>query len=216
MAEIKQSFTVNHNRSVVWDMFQDLPKVVSCIPGASLSEPPVDGVAKGRISVKLGPIKADFGGEAKVEPNPADFTGTITGAGVDKNQNSRAKGVVTYTLIELEGGARTQVDVAVDYTLSGGLAQFARGGIVEAVAGQIISDFTENLEAEIEAANPAPVAAVTASAEAGTSGAAAAVAAPAAAPAPAKAKPRELNMFALLMTVLGNKLRSLFGGKTQP
>jgi hypothetical protein len=106
--------------------------------------------------------------------------------------------------------------VAVDYTLSGGLAQFARGGIVEAVASQIISDFTENLEAEIEAANPAPVAAVAASAEAGTSGAAASVAAPAAAPAPAKAKPRELNMFALLMTVLGNKLRSLFGGKTQP
>lgn len=216
MAEIKQSFTVNHARSIVWDTFQDLPKVVSCIPGASLSEPPVDGVAKGAISVKLGPIKANFGGEAKVEPNPADFSGTITGAGVDKNQNSRAKGVVTYTLIDLDGGKRTQVDVAVDYTLSGGLAQFARGGIVEAVAGQIISDFTENLEAEIEAANPAPVAAVAASAEAGTSGAAASVAAPAAAPAPAKAKPRELNMFALLMTVLGNKLRSLFGGKTQP
>lgn len=212
MAEIKQSFTVNHNRSVVWDMFQDLPKVVSCIPGASLSEPPVDGVAKGRISVKLGPIKADFGGDAKVEPNPADFTGTITGAGVDKNQNSRAKGVVTYTLIELEGGARTQVDVAVDYTLSGGLAQFARGGIVEAVAGQIISDFTENLEVEIEAANPAPAPAAVEMLVEKVSPDAAHVAVA----SPAKTKPRELNMIGLLMAVLGKKLRMLLGGKTQP
>lgn len=206
MAEIKQSFTVNHARAIVWDTFQDLPKVVSCIPGAALSEPPVDGVAKGSISVKLGPIKANFGGEAKVEPNPDDFTGTITGAGVDKNQNSRAKGVVKYTLTDLDG-ASTRVDVAVDYVLSGGLAQFARGGIVEAVAGQIISDFTQNLEAEIQAANPPPVAAAPA-AEAG----APVAAQPAAAPAPARAQPRELNMFAVLLRVLGNKLRALFGG----
>lgn len=212
MAEIKQSFTVNHPRAIVWDTFQDLPKVVSCIPGAALSEPPVDGVAKGSISVKLGPIKANFGGEAKVEPNPDDFTGTITGAGIDKNQNSRAKGVVKYTLTELEG-AGTRVDVAVDYVLSGGLAQFARGGIVEAVAGQIISDFTQNLEAEIGAANPPPAAAAAPVTEAGAP-AAPAAAQPAAAPAPARAQPRELNMFAVLMRVLGNKLRTLFGGKS--
>lgn len=195
MAEIKQVFTVNHSRDVVWEKFQDLAAVVACIPGAQLNEPPVDGLAKGRITVKLGPVKADFGGEAKVVPDAANYTGVITGVGIDKNHSSRAKGEVTYILTE-ESPAVTVVSVDVNYSLSGSLAQFARGGIVEAVAGQICKDFAQNLEAELSAGS-APVTSDNGQEDAP------------AAPRPV-VQTRELNMMAVLWTVFKNKLRSMF------
>jgi carbon monoxide dehydrogenase subunit G len=203
MAEIKQVFKVSHNRKIVWEKFQDLAAVVACIPGAQLTEPPVDGVAKGRITVKLGPVKADFGGEAKVVPDETNYTGVITGVGIDKNHSSRAKGEVTYALTE-EGETTTLVSVDVTYSLSGSLAQVARGGIVEAVAGQICKEFAHNLENELSA-GAAPAATVTG----GNEDISAAPAAPRA-PAPAK----ELNMLAVLWAVLKNKLSSVFASRS--
>lgn len=203
MAEIKQVFKVNHNRKVVWEKFQDLAAVVACIPGAQLTEPPVDGVAKGRITVKLGPVKADFGGEAKVVPDEASYTGVITGVGIDKNHSSRAKGEVTYALTE-EGENTTVVSVDVNYSLSGSLAQVARGGIVEAVAGQICKEFANNLEGELSA-GAEPVAEVFIAGE----GVAAVSPQPAAPRKPAPAK--ELNMLSVLWAVFKNKLGAIFG-----
>lgn len=193
MAEIKQVFKVNHSRKDVWEKFQDLGAVVACIPGAQLTEPPVDGVAKGRITVKLGPVKADFGGEAKVVPDEATHTGVITGVGIDKNHASRAKGEVTYALTE-ESPKLTVVSVVVNYSLSGSLAQVARAGIVEAVAGQICKEFANNLEQELSAGSE-PVLSDN----------------PAAPRAPAPA--RELNMMSLLWSILKSKLGAIFGAR---
>jgi len=202
MAEIKQVFKVNHNRKVVWEKFQDLAAVVACIPGAQLTEPPVDGVAKGRITVKLGPVKADFGGEAKVVPDETNYTGVITGVGIDKNHASRAKGEVTYALTE-ESETTTVVSVDVNYSLSGSLAQVARGGIVEAVAGQICKEFATNLEAELSA-GAQPVSILSPDSEEGASSQPAAEVPRAAAPA------KELNMLAVLWAVFKSKLGSIF------
>ncbi len=37
MPQIKQAFSVNHPRSIVWEQLQDLPGMAECLPGASLS-----------------------------------------------------------------------------------------------------------------------------------------------------------------------------------
>lgn len=200
MPEIKQQFTVNQPRAKVWEAFQDIPKIVGCIPGASLESPPEDGKVTGQMTVKLGPVKANFTGEATIIPDEAAQSGVINGLGSDKKHGARAKGKVVYHLEEAEGGAATLVKVVVDYTISGTLAQFARGGIVDAVAAQITRDFAENLNAEL-AAEAAPVA------EAVSADGAAAPAA--AAPAP-RAKKNELNALALLWAVLRNSLGRIF------
>jgi len=200
MPELKQNFTVNHPRQTVWAQFQDLPNVVQCIPGASLTEQPSPTKAKGRMTVKLGPVKADFGGEMEIEADEATFTGKIAGAGIDKSHGSRAKGNVVYSLEEAKGGTATTVNVAVDYTMSGSLAQFARGGIVEAVASQICQEFARNLEEQLNALSPA-AAAPEGATEAGSEAAAAP-----AKPRPA-AKPNELNMMKIIIAVIRSKFR---------
>lgn len=199
MPAITQVFTVGHPRTAVWEKFQDIDSVVQCLPGASLTEPVKDGTAKGRVTVKLGPVKADFGGEAEITADEATHAGSIAGKGIDKSHNSRAKGTVTYRLEEVDGGAGTRVTVEVDYTLSGSLAQFARGGIVEAVAAQICNDFVANLEADLSTGGvPAgEPAAPTAGTEA-----------PA---APPPRKQSELNLLAVLWSAFRKRIARLFG-----
>ena len=156
MPEIKQEFTVGHPRAVVWARFQDLPDVVSCIPGATLTEQSSPHHAKGTITVKLGPVRANFAGDAEIAADDSNYTGTIIGSGLDRSHGSRAKGNATYKLQETPDCRGTIVSVSVEYALSGSLAQFARGGIVEAIAAQICQDFAGNLEERLNASQ-APV-----------------------------------------------------------
>ena len=56
--------------------------------------------------------------------------------------------ILHYRLIE-EDGDTTRVDVDVAFALSGTLAQFSRGGIVNAVADRMTQMFVANLEAAL-------------------------------------------------------------------
>ncbi|MFC6487155.1 SRPBCC family protein [Nitratireductor sp. GCM10026969] len=208
MAELKQEFVVAQPREKVWAVFQDIETVVGCLPGASLTEPPTPNHAKGRMTVKLGPVKANFAGEADIERDEAGYTGVIKGSGIDKSQGSRAKGNVRYALEEADGGGATKVVVAVDYTLSGALAQFSRGGIVEAVAAKLTEDFAANLEAELSGGDAAADAQPTSSAAGGGE--------PKGEPRSGKAsgaRSNELNALSLIGAVVKGWFRRLFGAK---
>ena len=202
MPQIRQVFTVNHPRALVWARFQDLPQVAACLPGASLTGPVSATHAQGRMTVKLGPVRADFTGTVKIDADQASYTGKIAGTGMDKSHGSRAKGDVVYTLEESANGAATKVAVVVDYTLAGSLAQFARGGIVEAVADQICREFATNLEAQLNAERQH-------AAEPGRGGPGAVQTSPAATPAPRRSN--ELNAFALIVAIIRRKMRGLLG-----
>jgi carbon-monoxide dehydrogenase small subunit len=147
MTTLTQKFTVKHPRSEVWDMFQNLEQVTTCMPGAALTEAPSDNNIKGRIIVKLGPIRTNFAFDAEVRINASDFTGNINAKGLDSGHGTHAKGDINYRLSETEEGAATQVDVEVAFALSGSLAQFSRGGIVNAIADRMTQKFAINLEA---------------------------------------------------------------------
>ena len=64
--EIRQSFAVSQPPEAVWAMFADIARVVSCLPGASLTRPPAGELVDGKMSVKLGPITANFAGQARI------------------------------------------------------------------------------------------------------------------------------------------------------
>lgn len=144
-----QSFTVAHPVDVVWDFFNRIGEVASCLPGASLDGEPVDGHVEGRIKVKVGPISAEFQGEADVSRDEATRTGTIDGAGKDKRSNSATRGIVGYAVKQGDSPDQTWVDVTIGFTLTGVLAQFSRSGLVQDVAGRLISAFVQNLEAKL-------------------------------------------------------------------
>lgn len=152
--EIEQSFSVPFPRAQVWACFQDIEGVVACLPGAGLAEPPQDGKLKLTMTVKLGPIVAAFAGDGEMRLDGASCTGAVSGSGADRKSGSRVKGEAAFALHE-EGAAATRVEVKVDYSIAGSLAQFSRGGIVKELATRLTEAFAANLKGRLEALPPA-------------------------------------------------------------
>jgi carbon-monoxide dehydrogenase small subunit len=178
----EESFLLHKPPALVWRSFADLPLVASCLPGAELTEHDARSV-KGRMSVRMGPINAAFGGSAVIERDDATLSGVIRGAGADRGTGSRTKGDVTYRLSpELEGTA-TRVSVVVEYSLQGTLAQFSRTSLAQELGRRLVGEFAGNLDARLGGSAP-----------------------------PATSQPASLNAGALLWSWLRDKLKRLFGG----
>jgi carbon monoxide dehydrogenase subunit G len=154
---ITQSFHVARPLPDVWILFQDMPLVATCMPGAELTEDKGNGVYAGRVGIRLGPFNASFEGEATVARDEAAHSGRVEGRGVDKRGGSRSKLLLDYRLTEDNGA--TRVDIDSDLQLSGPIAQFGRTGIITETATILIEQFARNVEQKLAALPPrdAPV-----------------------------------------------------------
>ena len=146
--QITETVTLRRPREEVWALFQDVPEVASCMPGAELTGQRDDGSYTGKVSIRLGPFTAAFEGEVEHHPDPAAYTGTAVGRGVDKRGGSRSRMTMGYALTEVEGATKLAVDAEVQ--LSGPGAQFGRPAIVTETARLLIGQFVANVEAKLD------------------------------------------------------------------
>ena len=144
-----QKFVVSYPRQQVWEMFGRVRDVAACLPGASLTGEPTPEHVEGQIRVKVGPIAAEFRGQAEIERDESTFSGKITGAGDAIRSNSTTRGVIGYRLLPTGDGQSTEVALTIGYTLTGMLAQFGRPSIVQEVAARLTAAFAQNLEARL-------------------------------------------------------------------
>ena len=208
MPEIEQSFDIDQPPEKVWRFFQDVPCVVTCMPGLEYgglkADAPGSEIHRGKVRIKLGPVSAAFEGEAAIlESDDGARSARIEGKGIDKRGGSRASASVVYKIVENGGGSRVQLDA--DIKLSGALAQTGRTGIVQDVAAQITEQFAASLRTMLAADGDAQ----TAAADAELAGAKA----PASAPPP-PAVPREIRGDALLLKILWRRFKILFGWRS--
>ncbi|MDB5999516.1 MAG: hypothetical protein JWP52_1215 [Rhizobacter sp.] len=196
--QLEQSFTLAPPPAQVWPAFKDIDLLVECLPGASLTGPAVDGELPLRFDVKLGPIAAGFVGSGRVSFDDAAHAGRFEGQAADRRTASRIRGAASFAL-QAQGGG-TLVNVSVDYTLTGALAQFSRGAIVRDLAAALTAQFAAQLAGRLQV--PAEVAAADA--------AQTAVSPTAPAPTPAAAA-APLDGWSLIKHMLAARWRKLFG-----
>lgn len=158
--KISHEFVVERPIEQVWDYFQDVPSVADCLPGAELLEDKGDGQYTGKVSVKLGPMSANFEGQAQVTPNHDEMTGLIDGKGADRRGGSRGQVKVDYRLTP--EGTHTKVNLDADVTLSGAAAQFGRTGLINEISGRLIEEFVACVEGKLAADTPEEAAEVKA------------------------------------------------------
>ena len=200
MPDITEHFEVDQPAGAVWGLLQNVPEVVTCIPGFTLTGQDGEATYKGKVRIRLGPVVGAFEGEATiVEVDENSRTTRIEGQGLDRQGGSRASATVSYTVSETDGGAR--VDIAADMKLTGALAQMGRTGIVKDVAGQITKEFAKNLSTKLAAAVPA---------EASTSEGDAQASAPQSAQTPA-APAAEISGGTILLRAFLRSIARLFG-----
>ncbi len=159
--DITETFSVDQPMAAVWDLFLDVPTVAQCLPGAELTEDHGDGTYSGKLSIKLGPIAASFDGQATVTATEADHSMVIEGKGVDRKGGSQGRVTVDVVLVAA-GPSTTDVSIDSKVTLAGPIAQFGRTGLVSEVSKRLIGEFTDCLQAKLDAATPVEAAEIKA------------------------------------------------------
>jgi uncharacterized protein len=146
--KMEQSFEVQAPLEQVWSALLDLERVAPCLPGAAITGHDEDGTYRGTFSVKLGPMTAAYNGTIKVEAvDEAAHRATLKAKGTDKRGQGGANATIVNTLSEHEGG--TTVAAVTDFTITGRLAQFGRGGIMEDVSNRLMRDFATCLSTRL-------------------------------------------------------------------
>ena len=152
--EIAESFVVRRPPAEVWRILDDIPAIVSCLPGAELTERD-GGNVKGRMRVKIGLIAVSFAGAATIERDDTRQSAIVRGAGSDGGTGSRTRGEIEYWL-HPEAGDATRVAVTIRYSLQGALAQFSRSNVARDFAGRLIAQFASNLDVRLDPSRAAP------------------------------------------------------------
>jgi uncharacterized protein len=181
--KLEQSFTVTAPVEQVWATLIDVERVAPCLPGAEITGQSPDGGYEGTFTVKLGPATAAYRGSLKMESlDEASRTATMSAKGTDKRGQGGATASIVSTM--QQEGDDTLVEVVTDFTITGRLARFGRGGMIEDISKRLMRDFAQCLESTLGAE---PSAAVAAASEPEQAEAAVASAAGAAAEPPAAA-----------------------------
>jgi carbon monoxide dehydrogenase subunit G len=189
--KLEQSFEVQAPLGRVWEMLVDVERVAPCVPGADVTEVGEDGVYRGTFTVKVGPTTAAYRGELRIDSlDETAHRATLHADGSDARGQGGARATVTSTLTETDG--RTRVEIDTDFTITGRLASFGRGGMMEDISKRLLDDFANCLRSRLEQESSAAEASVTG----------------AAAPQPAKAQP--IKGLALLASVLWERITRIF------
>jgi carbon monoxide dehydrogenase subunit G len=147
---IKNDFEVAAPVDQVWRFFEDIPQVATCLPGTELTENLGDDRYKGRVSVRMGPVRLQFAGTADItERDEAARRVVVNAAGAEEKGRGQASMVVTAVLAR--AGRGTKVSVTQDLQLSGTAAQYGRGMISD-VTAVLMRDFSVSLADRIDAA----------------------------------------------------------------
>jgi uncharacterized protein len=145
--KLENEFSVAAPLEQTWATLLDIPRVAGCLPGATLESDGADGVFRGRMRMKLGPMTVGYEGTAQMgEVDEDEHTATIDVRAKEvKGQGSASARIRN----QLRGGdGVTHVSVLTDLNITGRPAQFGRG-IMEDVATRMLADFAKRLEAEV-------------------------------------------------------------------
>jgi carbon monoxide dehydrogenase subunit G len=147
---LEQSFDVAAPVGRVWQALIDIEKVAPCLPGAAVTGRNEDGSYDGTFTVKIGPTSASYAGKLLMEDvDEATHTATMQANGTDKRGQGSAKASIVSTLRAADDN-RTHVEVETDYHITGRLARFGRGGMIEDISERLLRQFAERLQGMLE------------------------------------------------------------------
>jgi uncharacterized protein len=152
--DLSNEFTVGLPIDRAWALLTDIERIAPCMPGAQLTGAEGD-VYSGVVKVKLGPVTAQYAGTATFEhKDDAARAAVLRASGRDSHGQGTASALITATL-EAHGD-HTLVLVHTDLTITGKVAQFGRGVILE-VSAKLLDQFVQCLESSLVAELPTMV-----------------------------------------------------------
>jgi carbon monoxide dehydrogenase subunit G len=160
---IESSFLVPAPAEEAWRLLDDVPAVVPCLPGATLTEVVGDDAWKASLQVRLGPIALQFLADVtRAERDERARRVVLRVRAREAKGRGSAEATIESQLAGEDGG--TRVDLVTELALRGAVAQYGRGLIGE-VASSLTEEFArciarrlgERGAPEAAAADPVPI-----------------------------------------------------------
>lgn len=163
--KLTNEFTVAVPLERAWETLLDIERVAGFLPGAKIEPSSDEGVYRGTMRVKVGPMVVNYEGTARlVHTDDAEHVADIAVQATDTKGQGTASATIRNRLVPTETG--TQVIAETDLAITGRQAQFGRG-IMQDIAGRMLDDFAKRFETYLLTGETEPSAAVTANGQAG-------------------------------------------------
>ena len=144
---IEKEFDIDQPIALVWNALADPAYIVTCVPGASLTEKVDDRNFKGEVVAKFGPIKATYSGDIEIqELDEANRVMVLKGKGLDSKGKGSADMIMNGTLSE--AGGKTHVKFSMNIVIVGMLAQFG-SRLINDVSDQLLNQFVVNFKSKL-------------------------------------------------------------------
>ncbi|MDF3341643.1 SRPBCC family protein [Mycolicibacterium septicum] len=144
--QLVNEFSVDAPLGIAWAALTDVPRVVECIPGATLESHDGDDY-RANVTIKVGPVGLTLAGTATViRRDDSTHEMVVRGHARDRKGNGSAE--ATVTMSACERGVHTEVTVRTDLELGGRIAQFG-SGVISQVSNRIIGQFVRRLNTMI-------------------------------------------------------------------
>jgi carbon monoxide dehydrogenase subunit G len=197
--QIENSFAVKAAPDRVYEFLLDVNNVVSCVPGAELSEVVDPNTFKGKVRIKVGPVTVSYNGTARITSRDAETrTATLEAEGRETTGSGSAQ--ATTVMAVAPDGEGSTVTLTTDFTVVGRVAQFGRG-IMEDFSRHLVGQAAECIQSKLEAPSPG-----TAASDPPEAGASTASPASAERSSPAPSEPAALDAMALGRAVAKERL----------
>jgi hypothetical protein len=146
-AVIEKSFEIEEPIDKVWANLSNPMEVASCVPGAAITQQIDDTHYKGEVTLKFGPIKAQFEGDIEmVELDSSDYRMVMSGKGLDSKGKGSADMIMNGDLQSSDKG--TNVNFKMTVIIVGTIAQFG-SRLINDVSDQLLKQFIANFKAQL-------------------------------------------------------------------
>lgn len=137
----------------VFALVTDVPRVVGCVPGASVEDGDGD-TYRGGVKVKVGPISAAYAGTVRFLDVDRDKRHLrMQARGAETRGSGDAEAEITLDVEETPDGALLRL--STDLVVRGKIAQFGKGAIAT-VSDKLLKQFADNLAALLQAPAAGP------------------------------------------------------------
>ena len=145
--ELEKSFVIEAAVADCWQLLSDIPRVATCMPGASITQMIDASHFVGLVMVSIGPMRLQFAGELeRMMIDVSERKLVLMATGTDKSGSS-ATMKLTARLVEKENH-ETLLHGHAEITVNGQLAQFGSRMIVP-VSDVILSQFADRFRQKL-------------------------------------------------------------------
>ena len=140
--ELQDEITIPVSRDKVYEALNDVAVLKACIPGCEELEWEGENDLVAKVTLKVGPVKAKFGGRVTLDPSKAPGAFSLSGEG-DGGIAGFAKGGADVELVE--DGQQTVLRYTAKAEIGGKLAQLG-GRLITSTAKKLSKMFFEKFE----------------------------------------------------------------------